>query len=470
MYYHVQIAPEWNPAEDTVSAFRIVCSTDRRCRKGERVAAHIRELVTIPFCPLYDVRFRDAQGELPCQTEDGEAEMNFVHRRFYLAGRDTEGPVSITYRITPRVQPEGYRSSPYFDLVAEKGGVLGTGSTFLLHLPAFDAVFDFRLSWDLSALPEGSRGVWSFGCDTVDRPDTTTYDILFTAYMAGQIHAVEEGVAGFYWFDALPFDGESGAGRITTLFRHMSRMFHDKGGDYRVFTRRNHFRDGGGTALSRSYIYGYGTEDDVTIEGLQALLAHEMVHNWPTMKDTPPGLGTWYVEGSAEYYCTMVLMELGLCSPEETAAMIQAKAGSFYENAMQSRTNLELGENYWKDRRCQRLPYSRGMLYLSNLDAQIQRATGGRKSLLDLELALLEIPEPTPEDFVEIGSRIAGFDLRPGYEFMASGGRLEPDPDAFGGRFEPVPCLVSINDAQHRGDRELTREQADGYRWIVKKQ
>lgn len=468
MYYHITIAPEWDAAEGSVSAFRIAGRTDCRCQAGERMTAYIKELVTIPACPIYDIQFRDELGELPYETEDGEAEMNFVHRRFYLAGRDSQGEIRLSYRITPRIQPEGYRSSPYFDLVAEKGGVLGTGTTFLMHLPDFDQSFDYGLSWDLSALPEGSRGVWSLGCGTVERPGTTTYEILFTAYMAGLVHGVEEGSAGFYWFDELPFDEEAGAGTITTLFGHMSRMFQDKGGDYRVFTRRNHFRDGGGTALTRSYIYGYGTEDEVTVESLQALLAHEMVHNWPTMKDTPPGLGTWYVEGSAEYYCTLVLMELGLCSPEETARMIQSKAGSFYENAMQSRPNLELGQNYWKDRRCQRLPYSRGMLYLSNLDAQIRRATQGQKTLLDLEVALLAIPEPTPEDFVRIGSEIAGFDLRPGYEHMASGGRLEPDPDAFGGRFEAVPCTVSINDAQHRDDRELSGEKAAGYRWVVK--
>jgi hypothetical protein len=52
---------------------------------------------------------------------------------------------------------------------------------------------------------------------------------------------------------------------------------------------------------------------------------------------------------------------------------------------------------------------------------------------------------------------------------MAAGGRMEPDPDAFHGKFIPVPVTVQINDAQHRDDREVTGEERPGYRWDVRK-
>lgn len=467
MYFHLTIQPEW--AADTVSAFNIRIRTDRSAKSGENLAARILELVTIPFCPMDTPVFSDENGMIPVESYAGEAEMSFVHREFYKALRDTEGEISISYRVTPRVQPEGYRSSPYFDLVAEKGGVLGTGTTFLLHTPDLAEKADFTLTWDLSLLPEGSRGVWSLGAgNTAEKADITLSDILFSAYMAGQIHAVEDGPAGFYWFDRMPIDADEGAGQITMLFNYMSRMFHDKGGDYRVFARHNHFPGGGGTALTRSYIYGYGLHDEVTIEGLQSLLAHEMVHNWPTMTDNPAGVGTWYVEGSAEYYSTLVPMEMGLCTLEKTAEVINEKAGSYYANPMNHLSNMELGKLYWTDRRCQRLPYSRGMLYLSNLDAAIRRETDGKHTLLDIELALLELDNPTPEDFLRIGSEIAGFDLQPGYEAMCKDGMIEPDPDAFGGKFAVTKTMVRLNNAQHRGDDELLDEEAPGYVWSVK--
>ena len=467
MHFSVQIRPQWDKSSGTVSALDLTLKTDRPVKAGEDLAARILTIVNIPFCPMEPASFSDEAGEIPVEARKGEAEMSFIHREFYRSLRDTVGETVIRYRITPRVQPEGYRSSPYFDLVAEKGGVLGTGTTFLLHPPVLSEEADFSLRWDLSGLPEGSRGVWSLGTGDCEKRLTVS-DILFSAYMAGQVKAIEEGKAGFYWFGETPFPAEACAGEITRLFNYMSKLFRDKGGDYRVFTRRNHFPGGGGTALTRSYIYAYGEGDAVTVEELQSLLAHEMVHNWPTLRDDPPGAGTWYVEGSAEYYSTLIPLEMGICSPRRTADIINEKAGSYYENPMQGLDNLELGKRYWTDRRCQRLPYARGILYLSNLDAEIRRRTAGQKTLLDIELALLQLESPTAEDFLRAGSEIAGFDLRPGYEDMCAGKLPPPDPDAFGGKFRVVPCKVKLNNAQHRADRELLDEESDGYRWEVK--
>ena len=466
MYFHVRIKPHWK--EDTVSALEISCITNRTVSAGEVMAARIKELVTVPFCPMDHLRFSDDLGEVPFESRDGDPEMSFVFREFYRAERDIQGELRISYLVAPRIQPEGYRSSPYFDLVAEKGGVLGSGTTFLLHPPMMDELTDYQLVWDLSALPEGCQGVWTYGCGDIKKEQISVQTILFSAYMTGKINSVENDCAGFYWFDTLPFDGERGAAEITRLFRYMAEMFHDKGGDYRVFTRHHQFPGSGGTAFPRSYIYGYGLHDEVTLEDLQSLLAHEMVHNWPHLSDDPAGLGTWYVEGSAEYYSTLVPMEMGLWSPEKTAEVINEKAGSYFANPMNHLSNMELGKLYWKDRRCQRVPYSRGMIYLSGLDAAIRRNTGGTRTLLDLEVKLLELPNPVPEDFLRIGGEIAGFDLRPGYEKMCAGGMMEPDPEAFGGRFTVTPCRVRLDNSQHRGDEEFLDETAPGYRWTVK--
>lgn len=463
MYFHLCITPEW--AEDTICALQIAASTGRGAKAGEALAAHIAEVVTIPFCPFSGLVFSDDAGEIPVQAQMREE--GFIRWESYIAGRDTVGEVRWAYRVVPRIQPPDYHSSPYFDLVAEKGGAQGAGNTFLICPPGREAAYDFHLHWDLGRLPAGSRAIWSFGeGDTVRF--STVMDILFTAYMVGQVQAVEEEKAGFYWFDQLPFDAKEGAGQIVSLFAHMSALFHDMGGYYRVFTRRNGFSGSGGTAFPRSYIYGYGREDAVTVEGLQSLLAHEMVHNWPTMADEPAGAGTWYTEGSAEYYSVMVPMEAGLCPLKRAAEDINRKAGGYYANPQNHLSNLELGKLYWKDRRCQRVPYGRGIIYLSNLDAQIRRATGGRKRLIDLELALLERQSPTAEDFLRLGGEIAGFDLRPGYEAMCAGAPLVPDPDGFGGHFVVEPCMVRVNNSQHTVKEELLDEQVPGYVWWVR--
>ena len=185
MHFSVQIRPQWDKSSGTVSALDLTLKTDRPVKAGEDLAARILTIVNIPFCPMEPASFSDEAGEIPVEARKGEAEMSFIHREFYRSLRDTVGETVIRYRITPRVQPEGYRSSPYFDLVAEKGGVLGTGTTFLLHPPVLPEEADFSLRWDLSGLPEGSRGVWSLGTGDCEKRLTVS-DILFSAIWRGR--------------------------------------------------------------------------------------------------------------------------------------------------------------------------------------------------------------------------------------------------------------------------------------------
>ncbi|MCD7884400.1 MAG: hypothetical protein LUI87_11960 [Lachnospiraceae bacterium] len=468
MDFCLKIQPEWDRTADTVSAFQITWESDQKTEAGGVLAARILEIVKIPFCPLETLRFSDDNGEIEYSARDGEAEMGFIYRQRYISDRETQGKLRCSYRILPRVQPEGYRSSPYFDLVAEKGGVNGAGATFLIHPENLEQKLSSTLTWDLSLLPDGCRGIWSYSAEKSITKEISVMELLFTFYAVGKVHAVEEGTVGFYWFDEMPIDAEGTAKNITKMFLYLSKKFQDKGGDYRVFARRNHFPGGGGTAAQRSYLFGYGTQDGLTAEELQPLLAHEMVHNWPSLSDDPPGAGTWYVEGSAEYYSVMVQLEMGIAPLSALAEEINEKAATYYENPYIHLDNISLGRLYWEDRAAQRLPYARGIIYLSNLDAQIRRATNGEKSLLDIELVLLNESQPDYKDFLRIGSEIAGFDLTPDFENMSNGGELVPDPDGFGGYFNVEPCRVKVNKASHRGDVELTGEERDGYRWSVR--
>ena len=464
----LHITPSWDAAAGTVDALGIDWEAGISARAGERLAAWITELVGVPFSPMEGLHVSDAAGEVPCSFEDGEPEMSFVKRRFIVAGRSTEGPVRVTYRVLPRVQPEGYHSSPYYDLVAEEGGVNGAGTCFLVHPARWEDAFDVELAWDLSGLPRGASAVWSFGSGERAAWTLTVQELLWSAFAVGMVRSSEGGRAGFYWFGEPPFDAGLVSRQVDVMFARMAEMFHDDGRPYRVFARHNAFPGGGGTALTRSYIYGYGRDDPVDADELRDLLAHEMVHNWPTMRDEPPGLGTWYVEGSAEYYSIIVPMELGLCSPEHTAEAICRKAGSYFSNPMNGLSNEELGRLYWEDNRCQRVPYARGVLFLSNIDARISRATGGARSLLDVEVALLEVAEPVPGDFIRAVREVSGLDVSEDYELMRAGGvsaPLVPDPDAFGGRFEVAPCRVQLDDARHSNEKVLLDEWAQGYEW-----
>ena len=468
MFYDLTIAPHWSI--DTVSALDVRIRTDSAAEKGSPVFTYFHDLVTIPFCPLEgSFQMEDSLGTIPYEVKSLPAIMNFVHPEGLIAKRDTSGEITLSYRILPRIQPQDYHSSPYFDLVAEKGGVNGTGTTFLCYPGTLEDQAVISLTWDLSALPKGCRGIWTFSSDSHAEKQMAFGEFLWTVFACGEVNSKEHGNTGFYWFDTLPFPAEAGAERITKMFEVMSEMFHDSGEDYRVFARHNHFAGGGGTALTRSYLYGYGKNDPVDLEDLQDLLAHEMVHNWPAMDDNPPGKGTWYIEGSAEYYSTMVPMEMGIRSAAKTAEVINSKAGAYWKNPMHPLSNEELGKRYWTDRRCQRVPYARGILFLANADAAIQKASGGKKKLLDVELELLKMPNPDPEDFLKAVKKLSGLDLREAYECMCRGDDPVPDPDAFGGYFIPKQEMVHEQDHQHTVEyNHAEGREVPGWVWYLK--
>lgn len=468
MFYDLMLKPYWK--EDTVSALDVTIRTDCPAEKGKTVFTYFHDLVTIPFCPAEGTFLvKDELGKVPYEVKPLPAIMNFIHPEGLIAERDTSGEITLSYRILPRVQPEDYHSSPYFDLVAEKGGVNGTGTTFLCYPGSLDDEADLSLTWDLSLLPEGCRGIWTFSSDLHAKKHLTFSEFLWTVFACGKVNSSEHGKTGFYWFDTLPFPAEEGAERITKMFEVMSDMFHDTGEDYRVFARHNHFAGNGGTALTRSYLYGYGKDDRVDLDDLQDLLAHEMVHNWPTMIDDPPGKGTWYVEGSAEYYSTMVPMEMGIRSIAKTAEVINSKAGAYWKNPMHNLSNEELGKRYWTDRRCQRVPYARGILFLANTDAAIQKATDGKKKLLDVELELLKKKHPEPEDFLRAVKEISGLDLSEAYECMCRGDDPIPDPDAFSGHFIARKEMVHEQDHQHVAEYDNDAgKEVPGWVWYPK--
>jgi hypothetical protein len=401
---------------------------------GEPLLYFNTETVGIPCCPPQHLHIEDEAGELEMQT--ARRERYPMISTDYLPKRDVRGALEVFYTVVPRVVPATYRSSPYFDFRAEPGGANGPGKAFLPNLPGFDG--EMALRWDLTHMPETCRAACAWGeGDVRVKGDTAQLD---NAYFAvGDLRAVTDGEFGFYWFGQPGFDLEQVADFTKTLFGHMQKVFMDDRDNYRIFARRNPFVGGGGTALFRSYLFGYGTEG-TDAEKLKNLLAHEMVHNWPHVDDsTVYGSGTWYNEGTAEYYSVLLPHRCGLMDAEAARGQLQKRLDEYYVNPYHTWGNVEAARRNWSDRRAQRMAYGRGILYVAHVDGAVRRATGGRKSLDDVvrQLALLHRTghEPTNEDFLDAVKAQSGLDFGEDLDFMAKGGHLAPDPDAFDGLF-----------------------------------
>lgn len=104
------------------------------------------------------------------------------------------------------------------------------------HFPAvpIQTPVAVHLDWDLSEMPEGARGIWSYGEGAVDKV-LPLWQIMLTLYNTGMMHAVEEDGFGVYWFSEPNFDAESVARRMLPIFHYEKNYFGDGDAQFRVF-------------------------------------------------------------------------------------------------------------------------------------------------------------------------------------------------------------------------------------------
>ncbi|MFN4296297.1 MAG: hypothetical protein ACK4FB_05605 [Brevundimonas sp.] len=420
---------------------------------GDAADALLRMPVTLVSTPTAayeaaDIQVRDGRGLLTLRAEDAEPTPEGVYRH-YLADRAAEGDVIVTYAVTPRPVSSETRNGPLFDLRAQDGGLMGAG-VYFFALPVVETPYRITLTWDLSALPAGARGVWSFGEGerSVTAPAST---LAFSFYAVGAVASEPEAGAddfALYWLSQPPFDIDDLAAETRALYTYMSEFFNDPGAPYRVFIRENPYPAGGGTALAQSFMFGYGAGGETTSDGLQILLAHEMAHNWPRLNGGDPhALTAWYTEGTAEFYSSLLALRAGLLDFDEFLDIINRRADAYYANPHISLSNEEAGQIFWSDSRAQRIPYGRGFIYLANVDAQVRAASDGARSLDDLVVTVLARQKAGETvgltEWVAMVQAEIGDAAQADFDAMISGQAITPHPQSF------APCLRPVQ-VSHR--------------------
>ena len=454
----VTICPYWDG--DMVSELDILVVADqKKINPGDILFRFQKETVTIPFCPVSEIRVEDEKGEMPYSEEEWEEYP--VHYRAFVANREGSGKIKIFYHVKTRDITGITQYGPYFDLRSEKGGANGAGVTCMPLLP--DGEYQISLKWNMKHMPPNSRGIWSFGEEDQTRRGKAEM-LLYTFYAVGMVQSVEKGDFGFYWFGIPPFDVKRAAENVKQMYFVMSRFFEDTSMEgYRVFARKDPFEKSGGTALSRSFLFGYNDTTKTTVESLQNLLAHEMVHNWPHMDDHPYGSCTWFTEGCAEFYSVMLPLRANLVSLRDTLEQIQKRTDEYFTNPTVSLSNEDAAKLFWKDRRTQRISYGRGFFFLANVDSMIRKVTNGEKSVDDVVKPLTSMylsgKSGTNEDFIRLVNEVAGVDISGDFEKMEKGELLVPDPDGFDGHF-----------SWEKVEREIAggKEKTTSYQWKIK--
>jgi predicted metalloprotease with PDZ domain len=228
----------------------------------------------------------------------------------------------------------------------------------------------------------------------LDKPEPADF-LAGSFFMGGHVAHYPDTLSGegfsSAWQGEAPFDTHALMAWTSKLYDYYLGFFHASPKlPYAVFLRRNPVNAGGGVEIGHSFV---GTFDKNTkAQDLKLTLAHEMVHTFVgTLDSATEDLSlSWYSEGLAVYYERLLPLRAGEITPQQYLDDINQTAGRYYADLLNDAPNDRIAARFWADTRVRVLPYDRGALYFAALNEQIRKASGGKRSLDDLVLAMLD--------------------------------------------------------------------------------
>ncbi len=340
------------------------------------------------------VSAHDAEGALALRAEsttvDDDPEIA------WRSDRPPVGAVTLSYRVKVSRADASASSGTR----AHAGGFEGTGGTFVL-LPQIAGAYHVRVVWDLSGLGGGAHALSSFGAGIRTETLATMDRIRGAVFTAGPIgrlsidHAGARfegawlGEPGFDPLEALPW-----AARVRTQQRVFFRDADPEPFAFflRVVPKLGPTWVGSGKTASFVLLVGEGFR---FTRKARFAIAHELVHHWigsgdGVRFDGPEGSAYWFTEGFTVHYTRTLLLRDGLCTPEEFADDLRERTERHVTSPERSAPNAEIVKRFWKSHDVEKLPYDRGMLYAADVDAAVRARSGGKRSLDDLVLGLVE--------------------------------------------------------------------------------
>ncbi|HKX56023.1 MAG TPA: hypothetical protein VJN01_07980, partial [Xanthomonadales bacterium] len=214
----------------------------------------------------------DAQGALQLSATDAGKEADL--RRQWSADRNTSGKVSVRYRVAVAAPLAAKGAAPPIELRNDDHAVSASGASFVLR--PVQGEYQFAVSWDLSALPDGSTAVSSLGYGPQKPLPVATLDSVY--FMAGQLGHYPENPdeSNFFsaWQGQPPFDAAALMSTATRLREDFIAFFNSQRSGYGIMMRPNLVNPGGGIGLHNSFVVTFDQATDVA--DLEFTLSHEM--------------------------------------------------------------------------------------------------------------------------------------------------------------------------------------------------
>jgi|GEM_PF-3927053 len=146
-----------------------------------------------------------------------------------------------------------------------------------------------------------------------------------------------------------------------------------------------------GRALTRTFVTAATNSPVFGISDLFFLYNHEFMHRWfgeVLPQGRPENAFKWFHEGFTDYFAHRAMLEQGLFSEAEYLERINAIFTLYHSDSSHQYPNTVLEENYHPASALRHLPYQRGLIFASWLDADLLRRSGGRQGLKEVMLRL----------------------------------------------------------------------------------
>ena len=432
-----------------------IASADRFSLQAPITYASVRNIAD----RIDSLSVRDARGPLELTVENDPVNPGgFPFYRHWRANRTVVAPVVFAYRMRPFSGTPA--TGPQFDLYAHGGGI-STGGMALFAVPEGLGTVNTHLRWDLSQLGRGSIAASTYGEGDVDLTGPVD-QIIQAYYMVGPLGRYgPSGKAGFHahWLGQPEFDAAKEVAWAQRAYDNLRRFHRDTAtSSYNVFIRAipGNSPTMGGTALQNSFMVAVRAGMlDTSKTSPRNTIAHEMGHMWVGGL-TGGGVGgtTWFNEGLNVFYTRLLLLRAGLSSVDEYARDIAASARAYYSSPFRNTSADSLGKLGFSvgvgAGSAQNVPYARGSLYFADVDAKIRAASGGKRKLDDVILALFAERrrgvQLSPAMLVDALVKEIGPSARDEFEaVIIRGETIEPVSNAFGPCFERRPATYTVN-------------------------
>ncbi len=359
-------------------------------------------------CDILHAEAADADGVIALTTTPSRIQL----------GRDARGDVTMRYDVLLRA---GERST---GLTVMTDRFVANGETTLV-LP--DTLDDTRVAIVLAidtAPIKAPRAASSLGVGEKREATRVGRFLRRSTFVGGSLGTAildaAEGHDEAAWLGYTAFDVRAVVGELAQVRTGFADYFHagyDAPMTYVFLGESRRLGSTRATARAESVVVRVGAREPWSA-ALRLTVAQQMLHTWigGVLWIGPAEAGraresAWFVDGVARYLASRLLRRFGTLSPAELRDALVAEIAEQATSTYRGESLVRLAGH--DDAASRALLVARGALYAWRIDAEIRKASQGKRSIDDLLRALYtratELRRPLPAtDFVDVAARDLG--------------------------------------------------------------